>query len=171
MSSLLQALEQKLSEAVGEAKAFAAQQQADADRTKRSYSQVRALHCPPVVAGSAVQADRSTLSCISSAVAECMAVWFSIQYRAILVQANLRAGDSDVEMKRMRESEDDSEVNVTSHHRPFVCDGGTLHQEYRHPSHTGWLFIDGLNVKPASLLSWEDGMSRVFPLLIVYAVL
>ena len=36
----LQALEQKLSEAVGEAKAFAAQQQADADRTKRSYSQV-----------------------------------------------------------------------------------------------------------------------------------
>ncbi|CAL5219476.1 g1312 [Coccomyxa viridis] len=59
----IQALEQKLSEAVGEAKAFAAQQQADADRTKRSYS-----------------------------------------------QANLREGDSDVEMKRMRESEDDSEV-------------------------------------------------------------
>lgn len=43
MLLLLQALEQKLSEAVGEAKAFAAQQQADADRTKRSYSQVRAL--------------------------------------------------------------------------------------------------------------------------------
>lgn len=38
--SPLQALEQKLSEAVSEAKAFAAQQQADADRTKRSYSQV-----------------------------------------------------------------------------------------------------------------------------------
>ena len=40
MVCLPQALEQKLSEAVGEAKAFAAQQQADADRTKRSYSQV-----------------------------------------------------------------------------------------------------------------------------------
>ncbi len=43
MLLLLQALEQKLSEAVGEAKAFAAQHQADAHRTKRSYSQVRAL--------------------------------------------------------------------------------------------------------------------------------
>ena len=62
---MLQALEQKLLDAVSEAKAFAAQQQADADRTKRSFS-----------------------------------------------QANLRAGDSDVEMKRMRESEDDSEVSL-----------------------------------------------------------
>ena len=62
---MLQALEQKLLDAVSEAKAFAAQQQADADRTKRSFS-----------------------------------------------EANLRAGDSDVEMKRMRESEDDSEVRL-----------------------------------------------------------
>ncbi len=31
------------------------------------------------------------------------------------VQANLRAGDSDVEMKRMRESEDDSEVGSLEH--------------------------------------------------------
>lgn len=28
------------------------------------------------------------------------------------MQANLRAADSDVEMKRMRESEDDSEVRL-----------------------------------------------------------
>ena len=34
---------------------------------------------------------------------------------AFALQANLRAGDSDVEMKRMRDSEDDSEV------RPARC--------------------------------------------------
>ena len=74
---MLQALEQKLLDAVSEAKAFAAQQQADADRTKRSFS-----------------------------------------------QANLRAGDSDVEMKRMRESDDNSEVSllpVMSLHCALSC--------------------------------------------------
>ncbi len=49
---------------------------------------------------------------MNTAAAECIAVWFSTQHRATMVQANLREGDSDVEMKRMRESEDDSEVKM-----------------------------------------------------------
>ena len=41
----MQALKTRLSEAVGEARAFAVQQKADAERTKRTYSQVTAgLH-------------------------------------------------------------------------------------------------------------------------------
>ncbi len=37
----IQALKEKLEEAVNEARAFAAQQKADAERTKRSFSQVK----------------------------------------------------------------------------------------------------------------------------------
>ncbi|BDA42942.1 UPF0652 protein [Coccomyxa sp. Obi] len=63
LGAQVQALKEKLEEAVTEARAFAAQQKADAERTKRSFS-----------------------------------------------QADLQTADSDVEMKRMRESEDDSEL-------------------------------------------------------------
>lgn len=56
----VQALQQKLSEAVNEAKAFSAQQQADADRTKRSYSQVGSPCCLPVVSASNKPSLRSS---------------------------------------------------------------------------------------------------------------
>ncbi|KAK9909370.1 hypothetical protein WJX75_001113 [Coccomyxa subellipsoidea] len=67
----VQALKEKLEEAVTEARAFAAQQKADAERTKRSFS-----------------------------------------------QADLQTADSDVEMKRMRESEDDSELTGGAEEQP-----------------------------------------------------
>jgi len=38
------------------------------------------------------------------------------------MQANLRAADSDVEMKRMRESEDDSEVRLLLQFLPGWCE-------------------------------------------------
>lgn len=41
LGSFIQALKEKLEEAVNEARAFAAQQKADAERTKRSFSQVQ----------------------------------------------------------------------------------------------------------------------------------